>query len=88
MQHLLAFYLQSYLKWKHSDDHGDRPRPLPVIRELKKATVIHERTESPSWDFDVSDYRVVHYPFQILVYTLDAHFFSSQHVYKVITSKI
>ncbi|KAH1219634.1 hypothetical protein AAZX31_12G001200 [Glycine max] len=40
-----------------SDDHGDRPRPLPVIRELKKATVIHERTESPSWDFDEEDSR-------------------------------
>ncbi|XP_020214960.1 E3 ubiquitin-protein ligase ORTHRUS 2 [Cajanus cajan] len=38
-----------------SDDHGDRPRPLPVIRELKKATVIFERTETPSWDFDEED---------------------------------
>ncbi|KAG2398300.1 E3 ubiquitin-protein ligase ORTHRUS 2 [Vigna angularis] len=38
-----------------SDDRGDRPRPLPVIRELKKATVTFERTESPSWDFDVQD---------------------------------
>ncbi|XP_047166570.1 E3 ubiquitin-protein ligase ORTHRUS 2-like [Vigna umbellata] len=38
-----------------SDDRGDRPRPLPVIRELKKATVTFERTESPSWDFDEED---------------------------------
>lgn len=38
-----------------SDDHGDRPRPLPAIRELKKATDIFERTESPSWDFDEED---------------------------------
>ncbi|XP_027355396.1 E3 ubiquitin-protein ligase ORTHRUS 2-like [Abrus precatorius] len=40
-----------------SDDHGDRPRPLPLIRELKKATVIFERTETPSWDFDEEDSR-------------------------------
>lgn len=38
-----------------SDDHGDRPRPLPAIRELKKATVVFERTEAPSWDFDEED---------------------------------
>ncbi|XP_057420488.1 E3 ubiquitin-protein ligase ORTHRUS 2-like [Lotus japonicus] len=35
-----------------SDDHGDRPRPLPAVRELNKATGIHERTEAPAWDFD------------------------------------
>ncbi|KAB1217541.1 E3 ubiquitin-protein ligase ORTHRUS 2 [Morella rubra] len=35
-----------------SDEHGDRPRPLPAISELKKATEITERKESPSWDFD------------------------------------
>ncbi|KAE8123775.1 hypothetical protein FH972_018705 [Carpinus fangiana] len=35
-----------------SDEHGDRPRPLPVISELKKATEIVERKGSPSWDFD------------------------------------
>ncbi|KAK7312053.1 hypothetical protein VNO77_35592 [Canavalia gladiata] len=40
-----------------SDDHGDRPRPLPAIRELKKATVIFERTETPSWDFDEENSR-------------------------------
>ncbi|XP_038989370.1 E3 ubiquitin-protein ligase ORTHRUS 2-like [Phoenix dactylifera] len=34
-----------------SDEHGDRPRPLPVIRELKNATDISERTESPAWDY-------------------------------------
>lgn len=37
-----------------SDEHGDRPRPLPKIPELKKAIEISERTESPSWDYDVS----------------------------------
>ncbi|KAJ0105303.1 hypothetical protein Patl1_19707 [Pistacia atlantica] len=36
-----------------SDEYGDRPRPLPVIQEFKKATDITERKESPSWDFDV-----------------------------------
>lgn len=37
-----------------SDEHGDRPRPLPNIPELKVATDLFERKESPSWDFDVS----------------------------------
>ncbi|KAF9604882.1 hypothetical protein IFM89_011164 [Coptis chinensis] len=37
-----------------SDERGDQPRPLPVIKELKKATDIAERKEKPSWDFDVS----------------------------------
>ena len=37
-----------------SDELGDRPRPLPSIPELKKATDMFVRTESPSWDFDVS----------------------------------
>lgn len=37
-----------------SDEHGDRPRPLPVISELKKANDVVERKENPAWDFDVS----------------------------------
>ncbi|XP_010549083.1 PREDICTED: E3 ubiquitin-protein ligase ORTHRUS 2-like [Tarenaya hassleriana] len=40
-----------------SDEHGDRPRPLPKIRELKKAINLFERTDSPSWDFDEADGR-------------------------------
>ncbi|KAA8529980.1 hypothetical protein F0562_034416 [Nyssa sinensis] len=36
-----------------SDEHGDRPRPLPVIKELKNATDITERKGTPSWDYDV-----------------------------------
>jgi len=39
---------------KCSDDHGDRPRPLPVIKELKDAIDMTERKGSPSWDYDVS----------------------------------
>ncbi|KAM5568364.1 E3 ubiquitin-protein ligase ORTHRUS 2-like [Rosa sericea] len=35
-----------------SDVHGDRPRPLPFIKELNKATDITERKGSPSWDYD------------------------------------
>ncbi|EOA33907.1 hypothetical protein CARUB_v10021399mg [Capsella rubella] len=35
-----------------SDEHGDRPRPLPDIPELDMATDLFERQESPSWDFD------------------------------------
>ncbi|MCL7049021.1 hypothetical protein MKW94_012007 [Papaver nudicaule] len=35
-----------------SDEHGDRPRPLPVIKELKGAIDVTDRKESPSWDYD------------------------------------
>lgn len=35
-----------------SDEHGDRPRALPIIKELKNATDITERKENPSWDYD------------------------------------
>ncbi|CAM0885462.1 unnamed protein product [Alopecurus aequalis] len=35
-----------------SDLHGDRPRPLPKIKELQGATDITERKGSPSWDYD------------------------------------
>ncbi|XP_019100925.1 PREDICTED: E3 ubiquitin-protein ligase ORTHRUS 1-like [Camelina sativa] len=42
---------------KNSDDLGDRPRPLPVIPELKKATDLFVRKEKPSWDFDEADGR-------------------------------
>ncbi|KAL7139731.1 hypothetical protein ABFS83_09G073300 [Erythranthe nasuta] len=38
-----------------SDEHGDRPRPLPVVRELKNAIEFSERTESPSWDYDEAE---------------------------------
>ncbi|KAK8537738.1 hypothetical protein V6N12_043886 [Hibiscus sabdariffa] len=38
-----------------SDLHGDRPRPLPVIKELEHASDITERKESPSWGFDEVD---------------------------------
>ncbi|KAG8066872.1 hypothetical protein GUJ93_ZPchr0005g16170 [Zizania palustris] len=35
-----------------SDIYGDRPRPLPKIKELKDAIDICERKGTPSWDFD------------------------------------
>ncbi|GER48548.1 zinc finger C3HC4-type RING finger family protein [Striga asiatica] len=35
-----------------SDEHGDRPRELPVISELKGAVDVTQRKESPSWDYD------------------------------------
>ncbi|CAH9074010.1 unnamed protein product [Cuscuta epithymum] len=35
-----------------SDDHGDFPRPLPVIPELESAVDVFERSESPSWDYN------------------------------------
>ncbi|KAK7291156.1 hypothetical protein RIF29_06079 [Crotalaria pallida] len=35
-----------------SDDFGDRPRPLPKVKELKGAVDLTERTGSPSWDYD------------------------------------
>lgn len=34
-----------------TDEQGDRPRPLPEIKELKKATDITARKEKPSWDY-------------------------------------
>lgn len=34
-----------------SDAHGDRPRPLPKIKELQGATEIIERKGTPSWDY-------------------------------------
>lgn len=40
-----------------SDDHGDRPRPLPVIKELKNATDTSERKGTPSWDYDETEGR-------------------------------
>lgn len=55
---LICFYSELQIKFidfHYSDEHGDRPRPLPPIPELKKATDLSERKESPSWDFDVSD---------------------------------
>ena len=48
----------------YSDEHGDRPRPFPVISELKQATDLTERKESPSWDYDVSGYDS--FPFEIV----------------------
>ncbi|XP_057791489.1 E3 ubiquitin-protein ligase ORTHRUS 2-like [Salvia miltiorrhiza] len=35
-----------------SDEHGDRPRNMPVIAELREALDLFERKESPSWDYD------------------------------------
>ncbi|KAJ0566470.1 putative [histone H3]-lysine(4) N-trimethyltransferase chromatin regulator PHD family [Helianthus annuus] len=35
-----------------SDENGDRPRPLPVIKELKDASDVTKRKGSPSWDYD------------------------------------
>ncbi|XP_009617502.1 E3 ubiquitin-protein ligase ORTHRUS 2-like [Nicotiana tomentosiformis] len=34
------------------DEHGDRPRALPSIKELNGATDITERKGSPAWDYD------------------------------------
>ncbi|KAK9076232.1 hypothetical protein SSX86_004565 [Deinandra increscens subsp. villosa] len=35
-----------------SDENGDRPRPLPTIKELKDASDVTERNGPPSWDYD------------------------------------
>ncbi|KAJ0644557.1 hypothetical protein HanRHA438_Chr16g0756441 [Helianthus annuus] len=40
-----------------SDENGDRPRPLPVIKELKDANDVTERKGSPSWDYDLKRQR-------------------------------
>ncbi|GLJ04851.1 hypothetical protein SUGI_0004740 [Cryptomeria japonica] len=34
-----------------SDEHGDRPRPLPKIDEFKNASDITDRKREPSWDW-------------------------------------
>ena len=34
-----------------SDEHGDLPRPLPDIPELKEAKDVTERKGKPSWDY-------------------------------------
>ncbi|XP_022017393.1 uncharacterized protein LOC110917089 isoform X2 [Helianthus annuus] len=39
-----------------NDENGDRPRPLPVIKELKDANDVTERKGSPSWDYDVASF--------------------------------
>nr|ADR79438.1 VARIANT IN METHYLATION-like protein [Liriodendron tulipifera] len=38
-----------------SDEHGDRPRPLPGIKELKNTTDVTERKEKPAWDYEVCE---------------------------------
>ncbi|XP_019180863.1 PREDICTED: E3 ubiquitin-protein ligase ORTHRUS 2-like [Ipomoea nil] len=36
-----------------SDDHGDRPRSLPDVKEIKKGAVdVTERKGAPAWDYD------------------------------------
>ncbi|MCD7458823.1 E3 ubiquitin-protein ligase ORTHRUS 2 [Datura stramonium] len=35
-----------------SDDHGDRPRALPLIKELQGATDVTERKGAPAWDYN------------------------------------
>lgn len=50
--------LLMFSNFNFSDEHGDRPRSLPVIKELAKATDITERKESPSWDYDVSGFNL------------------------------
>ena len=55
---ILTRTLLNFPNLKCSDEHGDRPRPLPVISELKKATEIVERKGSPSWDFDVGGFKL------------------------------
>ncbi|KAG6390721.1 hypothetical protein SASPL_148465 [Salvia splendens] len=35
-----------------SDEHGDRPRDMPVIAELDEVLDVYERKDSPSWDYD------------------------------------
>ena len=45
---------------EHSNVRGDMSRPLPVVPELEKATVVYEKTETPFWDFDVSSLKRVH----------------------------
>lgn len=36
-----------------SDEHGDKPRSLPIVDELKAATDVFDRKSSPAWDYKV-----------------------------------
>eukprot|EP00897_Mesotaenium_endlicherianum_P008098 jgi/Mesen1/7316/ME000376S06491 len=35
-----------------SDEQGDRPRPFPIVEELKNARDVTERSLPPSWDYN------------------------------------
>lgn len=48
-------FVCSHLCKFYSDTHGDRPRPLPAIEELKGAKDVTERKGAPAWDYDVSN---------------------------------
>ncbi|XLR48046.1 hypothetical protein S83_032706, partial [Arachis hypogaea] len=37
-----------------SDEHGDRPRPLLVVKELKGAIDVTERKKDATWDYNLS----------------------------------
>jgi hypothetical protein len=51
---LLNCFFDNYsLLTQFSDEHGDRPRPLPDIKELKNAIDVTFRKENPAWDYDV-----------------------------------
>lgn len=56
----VSMRLEEFILMICSDDCGDRPRPLPLIEELKDAIDLTERKGAPSWDYDVSG--VVYYP--------------------------
>lgn len=51
---LRGLLFQLFASLCFSDEHGDRPRDMPVIAELADAVDVYERKESPSWDYDVS----------------------------------
>lgn len=53
-----------------SDEQGDRPRSLPLIQELKKATDVTERKESPAWDFDVRYSFFSHFLYQLWLFLM------------------
>lgn len=36
-----------------SDEHGDKPRSLPIVDELKAATDVFDRKLTPAWDYKV-----------------------------------
>lgn len=48
-----GFLLFNSLCYIGSDEHGDRPRALPSVKELNGATDMTERKGSPAWDYDV-----------------------------------
>lgn len=82
---LRSFY--QVLCFKCSDEIGDRPRPLPAIKELKAATDVTDRKHTASWDFDVSRIKLFSCHMQTWVST-SAEFISITYTHNLVELKL